>query len=181
VDHAAPGEFFFRLPGLPDVFAEFGRPVLVLVHPEVGSVCLFGTGGVDGSPWTVDAEYVDQMGSEVNRLALVRTHRPVESRVVDRDPVGLLRSALSSLLVSELGARAAGDRGRALDDVRAVVDAAEVHPAVVRIDGVAVDCLALEAGGCRGLVAEHGDVVVTVVLAVEPVGRVELMTVPGTA
>ncbi|MCP2248386.1 hypothetical protein [Lentzea aerocolonigenes] len=167
MEYAASGEFF-RLPGLPDVFAEFDRPVLVLVHPEVGSVCLFGTGGVDGSPWTVDAEYVDQIGAEVNRVALVRTHRPVESRVVDRDPVGLLRSALSSLLGNELG-------------TRAVVDAAVVHPAVVRIDGAPVDCLALEAGGCRGLVAEHGDVVVTVVLAVEPVGRVELMTVPGTA
>lgn len=179
MDYAAPGEFFFRLPGLPDVFAEFDRPVLVLVHPEVGTVCLFGTGGVDGSPWTVDVEYVDQSGPEMNRVALVRTHRPVESRVVDRDPVGLLRSALSSLLVTELGARAAD--GRAMDDMRAVMDAAVVHPAVVRIDGAPVDCLALEAGGCRGLVAEHGDVVVAVVLAVEPVGRVELMTVPGTA
>lgn len=67
-----------------DVFAEFDRPVLVLVRPEVGSVCLFGTGGVDGSPWTVDAEYVDQIGSEVNRVALVRTHRPVRSCAVDR-------------------------------------------------------------------------------------------------
>lgn len=161
MDYAAPGEIF-RLPGLPDVFAEFGRPVLVLVHPEVGSVCLFGTGGVDGSPWTVDVEYVDQTGSEGNRVALVRTHRPVESRVVDRDPVGLLRSALSSFVVNEFGTGV-------------------VHPAVVRIDGVPVDCLALEADGCRGFVAEHGDVVVAVVLAVEPVGRVELMTVPGTA
>ncbi|MDX8033513.1 hypothetical protein SK803_25115 [Lentzea sp. BCCO 10_0856] len=180
MEYAAPGESF-RLPGLPDVFTEFGRPVLVLARPEVGSVCMFGTGGIDGSPWTVDADYVDQAGSGVTHLALVRTHRPVESRVVDRDPLGLLRSAVSSFLTNGVEAGSPEEQCRILDDAHAAAEAAVARPAVVRIDGGPVGCVALEIGSRRGFVVEHGDVVVTVVLAVAPAGDVELVTVPVTA
>ncbi|MFJ5990998.1 hypothetical protein [Lentzea sp. NPDC092896] len=179
MEHAEPGRLF-HFPGLPQVFAEFGRPVLVLARPEVGSVCMFGTGGVDGKPWTLDADYLDQAGSGTGRVALVRTHRPVESRMVDRDPVSLLRSAFSYFLANAADVRSAEDHRRVADEVRALVRAAVARPAVLRVDGVSVDCVALEIGDRQALVVEHGDVVVTVVLAAGA-DDVELVTVPGTA
>jgi len=178
MEYAEPGRRF-RFPGLPQVFAEFGRPVLVLARPEVGSVCMFGTGGVDGMPWTLDADYLDQAGAGMSRKALVRTHRPVESRTVDRDPLGLLRSAFSYFLANAADVGSAEEHRRVADEVRALVRAAVARPAELRIDGVPVGCTALEIGDRQGLVAEHGDVVVTVVLAAGP--DVELVTVPRTA
>ncbi|SDJ83093.1 hypothetical protein SAMN04488074_103322 [Lentzea albidocapillata subsp. violacea] len=179
MDYAEPGKQF-RFPGLPQVFAEFGRPVLVLARPEVGSVCMIGTGSVDGTPWTVDAEYLDQVGSEMNRMALVRTHRPVESRMVDRDPLSLLRSAFSYFFANAADTGSADEQRQVADDARAVADAAVARPAELRIDGVRVGCVALGIGDRQGLVVEHGDVVVTVVLAAGSDCDVELVTVPRT-
>lgn len=176
---AETGQRFPGYRGISATLADFGRPVAVLDHPRLGSACQFGTTGIDGLTWTVDAEYVD----DCLPLALVRTIRPLEVPTAQQGPTTLLRSALASFVTNATSAAHTSVRSPTermhhqiaeLTQHQAAVNQTVAQSVAMPINGTPYPALSITAAGYTGIVAEMTNTIVACILPAASATNVRL-------
>jgi hypothetical protein len=159
--------------GIQQAIQSFGRPVGVLVHPDLGPPRLAGEESVDGHPWAVDLGY----GEELQEVR-VRTVRKLPATVRMR-PVHLLAEALTNFAANaEMARMDRGERpglpGPAIfREYASRADEASTEDTEVTVGATIQPARVLRVDGYAALEVLHGD---DVIVCLAPTGVIPHVT-----